>query len=348
MPMQTGEAVCLWLPLATAAAAIAGPPTPCTRAADCLSHFELPGVGPKLALYGSFDLARDNPQVTQAILIVHGAGGNADGYFKTATRAVAAAGAAERTLVVAPHFQSLGAKGNCPFGVERPAEGALYWSCQGWKEGEAAVNGPVTSFAVLDALIDALAARFSRLERIAVAGHSAGAQVVLRYAAASRLPAGRVAVRLVAANPSSYCYLDGHRPRDAARCTPTGCPDGFAPFPAEQCKGFDDWKYGLQNLSGAAAGSTARRLRQAYLSRRIVYLLGERDSSKDEVARYDELDKTCAANAQGPFRLHRGLAFMSYLRERFGQEPEFHVMAGCGHSAACMFASEEGRRALLR
>jgi hypothetical protein len=284
---------------------------------------------------------------------VHGIGGGADRTFRTGLGAVEDAGVGASTVVVAPHFESLGKGGKvCPHGAPRPTEGDLHWRCAVWAAGATATNADITSLAALDRLVEQVAGRFSHLGRIVVAGHSAGGQVVVHEMAVSKVELGaKVALRFVVANPSAYLYLDDARPRNAARCTEDGCPDGFAPFPAAErtkCPTFDDWKYGLAKLDASAAGLDAEQLRRSYLARDVVYLFGALDDAATRAAHYDELDRTCAAEAQGPFRRDRGLAFMAYLRARFGATPVFHVVPGCGHSAECMFGHELGRAALVR
>jgi hypothetical protein len=80
-----------------------------------------------------------------------------------------------------------------------------------------------------------------------IAGHSAGGQLVNRYAAGSDAEDfhSGFEFRYVVANPSSYLYLDAQRPVP-------GFLDLFSvPTPSEQsvCPGFDEYKHGLQELN---------------------------------------------------------------------------------------------------
>jgi len=123
-------------------------------------------------------------------------------------------------LVVAPHFleePELVALGDPP--------GVSFWG-EGWQQGNRSRSTdahprPVTvsSFTVVDRMLRRLANRsaFPNLERVVVAGHSAGGQFTNRFAAGSRVApelqeAGIDVVHFVIANPSSYLYLSSERP----------------------------------------------------------------------------------------------------------------------------------------
>jgi hypothetical protein len=50
------------------------------------------------------------------------------------------------------------------------------------------------------------------------------------------------------------------------------------------------------------ASASAAELEQRYVARRVIYLLGTSDSNPDHPA----LDKSCMAEAEGPYRYARG------------------------------------------
>jgi pimeloyl-ACP methyl ester carboxylesterase len=231
--------------------------------------------------------------------------------------------------------------------VDVPAQGLgpdmLHWGRDSWMGGDPAHGpAPLSSFDALDAILQRLAdrTRFPNLRTVVVAGHSAGAQVVQRYAVLGRAGAalGRagITVRYVVANPSSYAYFDAERP------LPGG---GFAPFAASACPEFNDWKFGLNHLPPYAAGLTPSGLEAAYVARPVTYLLGKLDTDPNHPA----LDKTCAAEAEGPTRLARGRAYVAYLRARHPQglnQTEVEV-PGVGHDGDRMLTSPGGLAALF-
>lgn len=290
-------------------------------------------------LYMSRDWDQPQPDLTRAVLVIHGRLRNADTYWKSTEAAAAAAGpAAAHTMMIVPQFLA---------DVDIAANGLgpdmLHWSLEGWMGGEPARGpAPLSSFDALDAIVARLSdrARFPNLRDIVVAGHSGGAQVVQRYAVLNRtgamLAQTGIALRYVVANPSSYAYFDAQRPVAGG---------GFAPYVAGGCPGFDDWKYGLRNLPPYAPGVPAAGLEARYVSRRVTYLLGQEDTNPNHPA----LDKSCAAEAEGPYRLARGRSYMAYLRMRHpqGLNQALVEVPGVGHDGDAMLTSPGGLAALF-
>lgn len=286
--------------------------------------------GARLLLFASADLTARHPEVTRAVIVLHGYRRDADNYFATGLAARDAAGpAGDGALVVAPQFLT----GTDAERYGLPAD-VLRWSPEGWEGGDDAVAPrALSSFDALDAILARLGDRtlFPNLSRLVVAGHSGGGQVVQRYAVLSRAgdALGRRGVRVsyVVANPSSYAWFTPDRPEPVA-----GCP------------GYDRWKYGMRDPPRYAAGAEAAALEAAYVARPVTYLLGGRDTDPDHPA----LDRSCMAEAQGPFRLARGLFYWQALRAR---HPDLHqplvVVPGVGHSGRRMLGSACGLAALF-
>ena len=292
----------------------------------------VPG-GAELPLYVSADWSKPLPQIDRAVLVLHGRLRDADVYFRSALKAQAAAGASgQSSLMIAPQF--LAKVDAEAFGL--PPE-VLRWTLTSWQGGEDALAPKsVSSFAALDAILARLADRhlFPHLREVVVAGHSGGGQVVQRYAIAgkgeSTLAAAGIGVRYVVANPSSYAYFSPKRP---------------APDVAAACPGFDDWKYGMQARPSYLASPSPDELEKTYTARRVIYLLGTADTDPKHPA----LDKTCMAEAQGPYRLARGEAYVSAMRQRDGGTPHHSLwlVEGVGHNGDKMLTSSCGLAALF-
>jgi hypothetical protein len=329
-------------------------PQPCTVAADCLARFTLPGSGYQLPYYGTFSIDDGNPEITQAVVFNQGLDRDAINDFSILVTAAQMANQLSRTLILTPHFESVvdADGGPCGGHVDNPEPNDLLWTCDAWSDGLASTNDPsATSYGALDALLTAVEHNFPQLERITVSGFSAGGQLTQRYAAVNAIDRGihGVAFRYVVGSPSSYVYFDDKRPTNAGNCTTLGCPDGFAPYPdAAQCPGYNDWKYGTDDLEGAAARLTPVQLERAYVGRNVRYLFGALDDGPTAVADFSQLDVTCPALAQGPFPLQRGLAFYSYVTSELdaGQQ-QAQVVPGCGHSGSCVFQSNAGISAVF-
>jgi len=338
-----------------APAALAGAaPDPCTVAAAECTEWVTVGEAPWHSIvYRTHPLGQRNEAITRVFLLVHGAGRNADDYYRSAVAAAFLAGALDNTLVIAPRLASNDGRG-CD---DQLAEHEISWHCGTWRSGGPALNNPdVTSFDFLDAILRKVARRetFPNLERIVVAGHSAGGQVVNRYGMANQVhDALGVPVQYVVSNPSSYAWPSDDRPTAAAwdlTANPPGyiaeTRDGLPAFrpmgSGRGCTVYDQWPYGLQDRSGYAAGQSDEQLRRQLAARPTTYLLGELD-----ILPLGGFDGSCAAMAQGPTRLARGQAFARYVNEALGGSHTVIVVPLCGHNSRCMFTADEALRLIF-
>jgi pimeloyl-ACP methyl ester carboxylesterase len=297
--------------------------------ADSRLNISFPQGSGQLALYTEGDLSAPHPGILRAIIVFHGLHRDPSTYMQDVDEARTDAGAAgENTLLIAPQFlNDEDARAH-----DLPAD-VLRWHLNQWEAGEPAI-GPaaISSYDAIDAILALLSNRtlFPNLREIVLAGHSGGGQVVQRYAVVGHRIAAvekaGIALRFVVANPSSYVYFDDYRPVPAV---PRGC------------KEFNAWKYGFllaPPYLGSPSSSTA--LETAYVSRRVTYLLG----AKDDDPNGPDIDKTCAAEAQGPTRLRRGLNYFKYLQSRHntGLNHRVFVVPGVAHDAHGMFTSPCG------
>jgi pimeloyl-ACP methyl ester carboxylesterase len=348
--LRLGWWICLSLLLLAGTAWAA----PCTTAtAACTEWIAVAGGPARTLLYRSYALDERNEGITRAVIVVHGAGRDADTYFRHVLGAAFLAGALEDTVVISPRFASHDGN-NCR---DTLAPNELNWNCQqvpaGWRVGGAAVdNSKIASFDVTDEILRKLARKeiFPSLRAIVVAGHSGGGQFVTRYEMANQVHDRLgLAITYVVANPSSYAYLDSLRPTPSALpSTVAAAAPGYIPPPsakppapfvafsdARNCTAYDSWPYGLQNRTGYSARLPDDQLKKQLAGRQTTYLLGELD-----ILPLYGFDASCSAMAQGPTRLARGLAFGKYVGEKYGAQHKTLVVPACGHSARCMFTAE--------
>jgi pimeloyl-ACP methyl ester carboxylesterase len=280
-------------------------------------------LGSGYARYFGTSSLEGDPSVTRAMIIVHGVLRDADYYYDTGVIAADAGRALEHTLVIAPQF------------VERTElEGhavspqTLYWDGK-WPGGSDALSpAPISTYDVFDAMIARLSdeRRFPKLHEIVLVGHSAGGQIVQRYAVVGRAPqldpGARIQVHLVVSNPSSYFYFTDWRP-----VPQTNCPD------------FDRWRYGLDGAPRYVVG-TAAELESRYVARRVTYLMGTGDTNPKE----EDLDQSCGGEAQGPYRFARAKYYIAYLRRRHpaGTGQDYAFVGGVPHDNRRMFTSQCG------
>lgn len=284
---------------------------------------------------GNGDLAAD-PATRRLVVVIHGDARNACEYASWTIAAAHAAGALDETLVVAPHFLS-------DSDDEARREDTLYWTSGGWKTGSLSRMEPydrpwqLSSFAVVDEIIEQAQQNVPSLEEVVVAGHSAGGQLVQRYAAATRISGP---VRFVVANPSSYLYLDDRRWQDSELRDLDGDE-------LEACPTYDEYKYGLNERFGYFGELSRSDIRGRYGVRRVDYLLGADDTDQEG----GNIDESCEAAWQGRHRLERGLFFVAALGELYGDEVydrhRLTIVPDVGHDAEDMLLNPEGQDALF-
>lgn len=202
-------------------------------------------------------LAQPNATVQRAVIVVHGAGRNADEYYQYIVDAANKAGSLNETIILAPQFLE-----EQDIKDRQPGNDILFWpdstSAGDWRGGDDSLStssnprpARISSFSAVDTMVQQLSNRtlFPKLNTIVITGHSAGAQFVSRFAAGSQVeqsvtPAG-IQMRYVVANPSSYLYFNEQRRKK-------GTVNQFeVPTPQEisNCPNYNTYKYGLQGLN---------------------------------------------------------------------------------------------------
>lgn len=272
---------------------------------------------------------------SRALIVMHGHPRDAQRTLEATERAVAAAGQSADTLIVAPQFQvPAQLAGGCSLpGTPAAGTDELLWDCRSWVEGAPASNQPaVSAYDVLDALVAHLRRQWPSLQRITVAGFSAGGQMVQHYLGyAAPAPAG-VHLRYVVASPGSWLYFDAPAPGPAS----AACPQA------------NRWRYGTDGAP-AWLSRSASAARQHYAEADVRYLVGALDASDGPGTFYKILDKSCAALRQGPFRAQRAQAYAAYDAGALATTGahRLNLVPGCAHDVGCVFPAAAAREALL-
>jgi hypothetical protein len=293
----------------------------------------------------------ENTNCRRAVILIHGKLRNADDYWSTLQATADTADSADMQdslcILIAPQFLT-----EAEIDSHNLDSTHLYWSYGGWQKGNLSLDTPyvrpaqISSFAVMDTILAFLARRNSYLDTIVIAGHSAGAQMVVRYAAGSpmedELSGYGIHFRYVSANPSNYLYMD------SVRVVP-GTLDSFAIPPPETiaaCPEYNEYKYGLDSLYNYSyMGQPKDSVRNRYYRRWLMYLLGDADTLTDN------LDTSCQANIQGVHRYERGIVYYNYLDYYYGSSVHCrHIRAtvqGVSHKHDSMYTSPCGVFALF-
>jgi pimeloyl-ACP methyl ester carboxylesterase len=304
-----------------------------------------------LPLYASIngslaDLSLPQPSVSRVLIVFHGRQRNADVYNESGYEAIKKAGrAGEGTLLITPQF--LEQVDTAAYGL---SANVLRWEPEQWMSGANAMNAPVSSFDAIDSILVRLGDRhlFPNLKAVVLVGHSAGGQLLQRYAVAGQggdaLEKAGIHVRYVVANPSSYLYFSAERPELK--------PKNEFSFttPAETCAGeYNRWKYGVLDPPPYAASEDFAEVEKRYIRREVVYLLGTGDTDPNHPA----LDKSCSGEKEGPYRFFRGKAYFRYLQMRHPEldgdlsRQQLWTVPGVEHDGDKMLNSKCGLTALF-
>jgi pimeloyl-ACP methyl ester carboxylesterase len=333
-------------PVASRPALIA-PASPCTKATTgCERWITFSGGPARSMVYSTFPLDAVNPAVARALVMVHGAGRNADHYFETSTAAGFLAGALDNTIIIAPRYIA---------GNDKPSPNEVMWPEGGnsWRGGGMSPTNPtISAFDFMDEIVRKLSDKkiFPNLTKIVIAGHSAGGQFATRYAMTNKVHGTPgVTISYVVANPSSYAWPVAERPLPTGDADPATAdkealgPNGtkvntkftYGPFDTTKAPNYNRWPAGLQNRTGYAAGMSDDQLKRQLVERPTTYLLGQVD-----VLPLGGFDSSPNAMAQGPTRRARGEAFFKYVTDSLGAKHNAIIVSECGHNDRCVFTTD--------
>jgi len=328
--------------------------------------------------------------VTTAIIVHHGAGRNAEDYLSYMVNAILNNQGSENavqlknTIVVAPQVYEAGDDG-----LDQDIH--LWWdesSDDGfdadtgerdWKWGGNSTSelpASISTFQVLDEMLDTLADKslYPNLQSIVMAGHSAGGQIMQRYALFSTRGKGGerdlgLDIEYYVANPSSTTYLGPERPvkvdeddRDCAFCINSTIETQdwtFATPSADlECAStYNKYGYGLEgDLPDYPASTTVAKALAQYPLRRVTYMSGQSDVCDTVYMQANQcvdctpddggLDPSCEGYSQGWCRMSRLHGFAKYVQVFYdqGEAAETHHLMSVpnvGHSGCGMFQSAE-------
>jgi len=323
---------------------------------------------------GSWDQTASYPKIERVVIVLHGGpsagGADAINYCARSSRIAANTEMCKHTLLIVPQFITVG-RANEPIDENALAveSALLYWG-DGRFWGSVSANSPyhraacVSSFGVIDQIVSHLADTklFPNLERITIAGHSAGGQFCNRYAACGGAEGHHVPIRYVCMNPASYLYFSPERPLSssapqyvfdqpdtneitrfiASSNSPNLTVDDFL-------RRYNRWGFGLemldQNGFNYISAVGVEQMVAGYPGREVVYLGGGKDVQKGEGGFQP------STMAQGKNRLQRMRAYRYHLEKIFGEaiigNHTFEEVPDAGHSDWEMMSSAAGIREIF-
>ena len=295
----------------------------------CPSTFDILKGGKTYTLrYASnHPIAEPNKKIKQLIIYIHGARRNGLDYYEWGEAAVTAENKDESTLFISPQFTSLK-----DLEDHNHNENHLFWANNNWRIGVESVSSKkrkmgeaFSSFSLVDSIIARVCdpKLFPKLKKVIVIGHSAGGQFVQRYAGMAPILRG-YKFRFIVMNPSSYLYFDERRPIKMGDKLTFLKPDSTG------CGDYNEYPKGFEKLNPYAAKIGAETIKQQFLTRDIVFVLGGSDVDMNDPS----MDKTCSGNMQGRFRLERGQFYYEYVK-LFSKKDKIHrieVVPNVAHS----------------
>ena len=258
--------------------------------------------------YRNISLDSLSNNIRYAIISLHGDGRNAEEHFNILTEATSNAGLEDSTILLAPMYPFQDDVNQYNLGDD-----VLYWPDIDWNAGDlsrSTQSNPrpfrISSFSTMDTIYHRLVENNPNLKKVVLTGHSAGSQMVVRYAAGGRaqttlLETG-VEFVYVPTNTPSFLYYDDNRVLDENA-------DVFE-FGPSGCGSASQYKYGLENLNQYMEATGIPTIIENYKHVNTTYLIGQYD--------FGGQVNTCARMVQGYSRLSRTHIYFSYIGFFYG------------------------------
>ncbi|MEZ4943348.1 MAG: Ig-like domain-containing protein [Saprospiraceae bacterium] len=303
---------------------------PCISATNaCLETAVLTngaGTAFNFDFYSSYPIFLDNARwekLKNVVIVTHGQNRDADNYYAYLMTTLRNENLDGSTILIAPFFKN----------TADAQAGDLYWSDNGWREGQNANTAAagISAFAVIDAILARLADKdhFPVLKNVVVTGHSSGALFTHAYAAANKSEPlyPDLDFTYIVANSQYFYYPDDVRydENSGQFVTPAGCT------------AFNHWPLGFVNPPPYLAGVTEATVDQQIVGRRVTYLLGMADTATGGTLNTAD----CEAVLLGANRFKRGEHIFSLMETNY---PGVHnsqklEVSGVGHDAQGMYQS---------
>lgn len=303
-----------------------------------------------LVNYNSWNEAyteQDKNLIKRAVIVIHGQKNDPQSYEYAMLNALAAIPAPlnatinrDSVAVMAPgFFNPLRNEGL--ISDDNAASNALVFQDWEWFSGGNSIypsnTSTVSSYDVMDQIIQYFDNKniYPNMQRIVIAGHSMGAQLVNRYAAVGKDLQTVSPLVYYIGDPNGYLWFSDSRPLDTSDC-PT----------------FNDWNDGLDNYNEyntynpelVAQGAAA--VQANYNSRTIAYARATKDKG--------DYSENCNPYSTGANRYDRFFNFISAFPVT--NDVDTCSLAGtcstidyivAGHNDAVVFASDAGRARLF-
>ena len=289
-----------------------------------------------LPLFSNKEIHEPDSNIDRAVIVIHGMNRNAEDYYNSIYDNAVELNVLSETIIIAPQFLI-----TLDLNHWQPINEYVFWSgTTSWSSGGQSNstnmhprNYDISSFSLMDSLISHLLSNFSNLQDIVLVGNSAGGQFVNRYAAGSDQEGDGI-IRYVVSAPSSYLYFDENRYNDYQLPFSWSVPQG--------CIGYNDYKYGLNDLNEYMESVGIDSIRARYSRRNVQYLVGTYDTGGTQ---------DCESMAQGSNRLERAIIYYNHLMYFFGidivEKQKLALIPEIGHNFDNIASAQCGNVAIF-
>jgi len=271
-------------------------------------HYTVSGDTLSQPYYRNISLDSTSEHIKYAIISLHGDGRNSYEHFSVISQLTTSVGLQDSTILLAPTYPIQDDVNQYNLGGD-----ILYWPDIDWNAGDLSRNTQsnprpfrISSFSTMDTIYHRLVENNPSLEKIVLTGHSAGSQMVVRYAAGGRaeeaLIGNNIEFVYVPVNTPSFLYYDENRVLDEA----TEVFD----FGPTSCGSANQYKYGLDNLNQYMELTGEGPIVDNYKLANVTYLIGQYD--------FGGQTSSCARMVQGYSRLIRTHIYFSYIGYFYG------------------------------
>jgi len=255
-------------------------------------------------------------------------------------------------IVISPQFLTANQVDN------NTEENLLYWKVRPFYGSKLSATKSfdgdlrISAYNILEDIISDFCDKevFPNLKTITILGHSAGGQMVNRFAASNTVEFDKarpqkVMIKYITMNPSSYIYFSPKRSVNWSRKN-FQVPSATE---IESNPGYNNYAYGLNSLYyfHRKKGLTPERMKELYPLRNVVYLLGG-----EEYVPIGHMSTHPSAMMQGRNRLERGRIYFGHLIDEFGpgikDNQKFRIAKGVGHNGRKMILSAPARAYILK
>ncbi len=299
----------------------------------------------------NYPLDKANDNIRDVILSIHSSNHDAYMAYNNIKALVDKYNLTDSVLIIAPQFLM------AEHVSDIKSANLIYWGVSPFRGSSVAKVTPngadfrISAYTILENIISDLSEKrvFPNIKSITIIGHSAGGQLVNRFAASNTVedthvrPTG-IKMRYIVMNPSSYVYMSPKRAIKGSMKKFT-VPDAKT---INSNPGYDNYGYGLTKLYAyhRHKGLTREKIRQQYKRRNIIYMLGVKDAVPDA-----SMSIHPSAMLQGPNRLKRGLIYYDHLIDEFGPEiknrHKLVIIRNVGHSGRSMILSPLGAKNII-